>query len=272
MHNRINLIGLSVSLILVLVCSVLLVGKFSSTNDRSVPNASAPPIKFNRAARGYYAGTSDINVGRVGWFLRLDSESGNGELYLPPRIIQLRDIKLKPDGPLDFNLIENGKSFAKFEGQLDGSIQGKFTYLDGNFITTTLEEVQAIPIQHQVAAYVGFYSNVRYVEEAGDLVGMELLLIPHKNSLVGSLTQYEGVPGGIHALSDVKLLGDSIEFSVITHHGIEGFSGKLSSGGLIVKKVGSDQASASLPKISGWMDSLRLKSTTVAPRQSKKTQ
>ena len=262
MHKRLLTIVVSSSLVLVLVCSVLLLRSFSQTADQGRTGEDVQHSAFGqKILNGYYSGISDVPAGRISWFLRIDSEKGTGELYLPPQIIHLRSIVLKPNGDLSFNLVEDERSVARFEGRLDGNIRGSFVYADGHTITATLEEVRQDWFQQETASYSGVYSNVKYVEEAGDLVGTELLLIPQANSLGGSLTVYEGVPGNIYALSDVRLSGRSIQFSIVTSTGLKKFSGELSSDKIILEKSETVESNSSLPKINSLVDCLKLNSS-----------
>jgi len=268
MHNKLITIVSGSTLVLVLVGSVLFLRGFPQTlNKRRTDADVQDPIFAQKVLNGYYFGTSNVPAGRISWFLRLDSVKGIGELYLPPQIIQLRSIVLKPNGDFSFSLLEDKRLVAKFEGRIDGNIRGSFVYADGHTITATLDEVRPEWFEQETASYAGVYSDVKYVQEAGDLVGTELLLIPQANNLGGSLTVYEGVPGNIYALSDVRLSGRTIQFSIVTGTGIEKFSGQLSSDKIILEKREAVESNSSLPKINSLMDCLKLNSS-IPPNQA----
>lgn len=239
----------------------------SCTDSR--PSAEAPADSFgapsDRQIDGWYFGYSEVPAGRIGWLLQLDIRTASGKIYLPPQILTLKNLVITPDGEVSFQFEDNNQ--VTFEGNLkDGVITGKFSYSEGSSFKTRLTRVEEKSFTQEYAVFAGLYSNVKFVEQAGDLVGAEILLIPQANGLGGIFTLYEGVPGNIYSLTNVQIKNRTISFAIVTNNGVQNFIGQLSSDRIIVNRVGSERPEPepiTLPKRKDFVESLSSGNTTV---------
>jgi hypothetical protein len=232
------------------------------------PFAAGRPDYFaatsEREIDGWYFGYSEVPAGRIGWFLQLDSRAASGKIYLPPQILTLRNLVVSRDGKVSFKFEEN--DLARFDGDINDGITGKFSYSDGRTFETHLTRVQDKWLTQEHAIFAGLYSNVKFVEEAGDLVGAELLLIPQADGLGGIFTLYEGVPGNIYALTNVQTKNRAISFAIVTSDGIQNFTGQLASDNIILRRVVKESPESepiALPKRKKLVESLSSTQTTI---------
>jgi hypothetical protein len=219
-------LGVSISISLV---SCAASGPFTTATSHSFEAAPDPQID------GWYFGYSEVPAGRIAWFLQLDSRVASGKIYLPPQVLNVRNLVITRDGKVRFQFGDNDQ--ARFDGDLNAGITGKFFYSNGRSFETHLTRVEEKWLTQECAVFGGLYSNVRFVEEAGDLIGTELLLIPQADGLGGILTLYEGVPGNIYALTNVQMKDHTIAFAIVTSRGIENFAGELSSDNIVIRKI-----------------------------------
>jgi hypothetical protein len=73
----------------------------------------------------------------------------------------------------------------------------------------------------------GVFSDVVFVEEAGDLVGVEVLLLHLSGQIQGAVTFYEGGPGSPLSFGRPNVNGDTISFALTG-------SGDLGPGGYML--------------------------------------
>jgi len=198
---------------------------------------------------GLYHGYSDVSAGRIHWLLQLDSQTGDGRLYLPPQILVVHHFSINPSGAVALELEDEGNVVGRFDGYSRTSgITGEFKYKDGREFKTQLTKINERLIEAESSVLAGLYSNVRYVAEGGDLIGAELLLIPEQDHLGGSLTLYEGVPGNIYALDGQKLANGSVRFTIRTHNGPRTFIGQVSDDVITISDEKSPNETFLLPK------------------------
>lgn len=215
-----------------------------------------------RQIDGWYLGYSEVPAGRIGWFLQLDSQAASGKIYLPPQILTLKNLVITRDDKVSFQFADN--DHAGFDGDINTGITGKFSYSNGSSFETHLTRIEEKWLTPEYASFAGLYSNVKFVEEAGDLVGAELLLIPQSDGLGGILTLYEGVPGNIYALTNVQIKNRTISFAIVTSEGTQNFTGQLSSANIVIKKVVNESPepdSIVLPKQKKLVDLLSNQTT-----------
>lgn len=65
----------------------------------------------------------------------------------------------------------------------------------------------------QTRARVDVYSSMRYIEEAGDVVGVELLIVQTPHGACASYQIGEGAPGPVRIVP-VTMRGDSLAFTI----------------------------------------------------------
>jgi hypothetical protein len=236
-----------VCIIVVVILSSSLMIVYGMHSKFSQVLAEPTPVVQSRAnskkleVKGFYYGLTKTEVGNVHWFLELDSNATVGKLYLPPSILSVSRIAIDPAGNTTFQIEDNSRTVATFNGQLTKDIKGKFVYVDGRQFETELTRIDEKWFSREEAVHAGLYSNVKYVEEAGDLVGAELLLIPKESGLGGSLTIYEGVPGVAYALSDIQIVGRHISFEIVTSGGKRKYSGQLGPRELSIERLNTDE-------------------------------
>jgi hypothetical protein len=184
---------------------------------------------------GIFLGGSRDQYGERAWLVCLDSSARQGTLYLPPDILRLSF--QNPKGSL---VLESQKAFGDLvyvfelkptEQLLVGAVST--LRLSGNLrkpLRKSDVSLQALHDGHSLLEEpFGVYSNLKYLEQAGDLLGSEVILFRRKDSAVGLITRFEGAPDGPYLLSDTILTGSSVRFSIISIHGRESYSGLLSS-------------------------------------------
>lgn|GEM_PF-6839609 len=115
------------------------------------------------------------------------------------------------------------------------------------------------------------YSNVKYVEEGGDLVGAELTLIPSAAGDMGIFTSYENdrLP---YAVGNIVRTKDAIRFTVRTQNGEESYQGELSPQKITLRRndaeADPEQKPMVLVKTKGVADIL---TKAGIPKRSEKT-
>lgn len=179
---------------------------------------------------GLYFGVSNNNSGQRAWLLRL--KKGRGVLYMPPNNLEIPKVEITSIGGIIFQSdVGLGGKFYSFKGQINSSsIDGEFSLLfdsdlDGKTakFKTTLQKIETPSLKD----IYGLYSNVRFVEEGGDLIGEDLILIPYNKKISGVFTSYENemIPFPII----FKGREDKIKFSIKTRNGEQSFQGLISS-------------------------------------------
>jgi hypothetical protein len=249
---------------LVFLVASIFISLVSCADSRpfAAPRPDAVDATPKRQIDGWYLGYSEVTAGRIGWFLQLDSQAASGKIYLPPQILTLRNLVITRDDRVSFQFEDNDQ--ARFDGNMKAGITGKFFYSNGRSFETHLTRIEEKWLTQEYAVFAGLYSNVKFVEEAGDLIGAELLLIPQADGLGGILTFYEGVPGNIYALTNVQFKNRTISFAIVTGEGIQNFTGQLSPDNITIRKVvskGPEPDPIALPKQKKLVDLLSNQTT-----------
>lgn len=195
--------------------------------------------------KGLYFGTSESSGEVRAWLIHLDSRSGKGKLYMPPENLELTLVEVSPTGHVTFRSgVGFGDLVYRFNGRLSSDV------LEGEIRISRArpgsnETVGSVPVslrrlaQPTEAARAshlgGVYSNVEYIEEGGDLVGDELILIPTDTELVGIFSSYENemLP---YATIDLKLPASTIKFKTRTAAGEESYEGVVSPDSTVILK------------------------------------
>jgi len=82
--------------------------------------------------------------------------------------------------------------------------------------------------------YAGTFSNLEYNQEGGDLLGMEIKIVPTKKGYQGALQIAEGGPSELMVV-DVFFEKDNVKFEIPKSYSIYGggvFEGKIDSKGI----------------------------------------
>ena len=137
---------------------------------------------------GLYFGISRSSNEKTVWIFRLKEKKGY--FYRPPNFLAIRRFEEESEGRLKFETEPGlGEIVYRFDGipTVDG--------LAGAFIIDPSETKVRVDLSRVESdaqdSRTGFYSNVEYVEESGDLVGVEFTLLLLKGKLVGIFTDYE---------------------------------------------------------------------------------
>jgi hypothetical protein len=115
---------------------------------------------------------------------------------------------------------------------------------DASFISTPVE---------------GIYSNVAYIEEAGDVVGTEVIIRRQARDYMVSFRNSEGVPGR-RFIVPLTVRGNEIRFTIPPDTGILVRGGVQRTGEVEPARRFSGRVSAwgLTGAVEGWVDSLRL--------------
>ncbi len=174
--------------------------------------AMSPDAKRPQAQSGvlYYGATA---IGR-GWLVYLDFERGEGVRYAPARNLGLCHVRRDSAGTVSWSS-PGGGEVERFEGKpTPTGLNGVVTITrlaTGSIVRTSEVRLNTTSLPAASADTVSdLYSNVNYVERAGDLTGAEIVFLEFgKDSLV-FVTMYEGRPDGPWVMTDVKWSGDTL--------------------------------------------------------------
>jgi prepilin-type N-terminal cleavage/methylation domain-containing protein len=177
------------------------------TSDQGTRSESQPS--------GVYVGKQ----GRHALLLRLDFDSGVGAMYAPEGTIALCQVLDAADN-LTFRSaavvgLEGRFSGRRTANRIDGRIQWIKTrtgaVVESSELSLRLVRPRLDSARNEDEGTV--YSSIDYNTRGGDLVGIELALIPDGDSLVAVLWRYEGVPQQPYAPVKAAVAGDIINFT-----------------------------------------------------------
>lgn len=181
-----------------------------------------------------FFGHSEDSEGSLGWLICLDRSSKAGTIYRPPGMLALKQLTWDDSGDVQFisAVFTGDEIFFQFKGRVNGSsLVGTLKIINGSSLTTEKEfHVEASRLRHPRTngKWTGRYENIEYVEDAGELVGAELILLSDSGPYRGMLTFY----GSSWVLStyqpllltDVKDLGPNKSEFVLRWRGTRSFS------------------------------------------------
>ncbi len=227
-------------------------GKIPLENTSANTSGSTHQISHNltNVISGLYFGSFESEYGNLAWLLEF--KNGHAKLYVPPNNLDIRNLELKPEGSISFETEKGlGDLHYKFSGQIiNDSLEGTIDLfsLRPFKANVTLRRIDTNRLKQP--EFYGLFSNVEYIEESGDLVGDELIILPISNDLFGIYTSYEN--GMISYATKIKRDGNSIKLNIQTEDGVLSFSGFLSLGELrlvlITEESESTQTEIVLPK------------------------
>ena len=104
----------------------------------------------------------------------------------------------------------------------------------------------------------GTFSNLVYTAEGGDLLGVEIKIVPTRRGFQGALQIAEGGPSEIMVV-DVRVQGEQLEFTIpesYRPYGGGSFKGKVNANGIVGRFVfnGNAQEEARLVRRPGYWD------------------
>jgi len=209
-------------------CSLIFMGSGQNppTRKKNAEDASALGCNFEHGQ--VFLLTSNER----GWLMCFDSESRLAWLYVAPSLVKLQWGESTPSASL--HLRSQGlpdRSYYDFQGvareaELDGNLVAHVappsTEVTEYAVRGRKLDQTPVAIDRTIA---GRYSNVRYVEESGDLVGAELLLFRMDRGISGLVTFYESYWGepvfASLPLRSVRVNGSqTVEFELKLEEGI----------------------------------------------------
>jgi hypothetical protein len=223
--HRVAIVGLAVSLSFVYSwCGNALSECGSSTRGDTSHNSSSSTCGFYRG--NVFLIYSTTSEGERGWLFCLDNVSKNSWLYRPPWMVKLQteqsqlsaSIKLRSEAQPDGSTYVLAVTIA--QRQVSGSL-----VVRSNSSTSDVQEYEVHgyklrPPASRLASFpAGRYSNVKYMEETGDPVGVELLLLltdTQKAGLIKFNESYWGEPEFVAlVLSNIRIFSDhKLEFEL----------------------------------------------------------
>ena len=251
-----NLYFLLVCIILC-ACGTTPISSSSSTSASVEPELNGKSLtenakqQINSMTEEYYFGVTNSGSERRAWLVKLGAKGG--VLYMPPGNLRIRHPSISGAGNVSFETEPGlGGVSYRFAGRFEQEkILGEFrtSSAEPNVGSSTGVAVtlERMPITTARNALSGFYSNVQFVEEAGDLVGQEVILISAGNQLVGVFTSYESeiIPFSFYP----KQVGKKVEFEIITASGTEQFKGFISPKKIQIRRTDADADPKSEPMI-----------------------
>ena len=217
-------------------------------SHRAQANQRKGSTAANQSSEDFYFGSYTNQFCRCAWFLSLDLANRRGRLFKRPTVLDLTNVEVSETGRITFRTkMDFGNVIYRFEGdQGPNGITARIDSIgadaetDETPITTDpvlLEKVTLSVQKPQSRDFSAVYSNVRYVEESGDLVGEELILFWHGNEPRGIFLMYEGEQMDPLAISDVSLSGPNLKFRVRTVGGELSYSGTFSGNRLQLRRT-----------------------------------
>lgn len=164
---------------------------------------------------GVWYGESDDGVGQRAWVFSLEHSPLRGFVYSATGGAEVCDMRADTTGRVAWNTGDAfGRVRYRFDGQhVAGELRGRIGRTSARGDTTSADLTLRRAEPSAGAAPAGAYSNMRYSEESGDLLGTDLILLPG-DSLMGALTIAEGTPSKPRPLLDRRRNGDTLQFAI----------------------------------------------------------
>ncbi len=190
----------------------------------------------------YYGKSNDSN--QYAEIIRLTDN--NGAHYKPLGNVKISDVRIGDAKDISFvEGTEFGEYYNGFKGILlpDG-MRGWFLSIDEGSEEKDLSEnsIEDEIIFKKVSDDIlesnvgGYYSNVEYNEESGDLGGLKLVLIPTETGFFGAFSSFEGTP--YPQAVTVRSDANKFWFDVKDDVGTQRWEGKFTRDGLELIPVG----------------------------------
>jgi hypothetical protein len=237
----------NVSLFLTAVCLGQESGtlqKHGASPEQARPNSNLGSFYFG-ASRGGRGGTQ-------AWLIYIDKAHQSGQIFIAPSMAKSSKFRLSEDGDLAFETEDFSEGTYRFNGTLKAEgLSGWIELVDrksGNRkysweITAAQLPPQNVEAGQAHEASAARFSNVRYVDESGDLVGVDIRFFTTKTGTEGMIVDYEGnwVDPTFTPLALLHVERDSkgvIRFTTESPSGVVRFQLLPTSTGTILKRVG----------------------------------
>jgi len=184
---------------------------------------SAEPFPSHRLRQGFYYGPWDDGY-QTRWLLLLITPSLQGITYYNGDASPLCSLQMRGDSVAfltdDLTYWQTDQHFTfGFVGTLgSGGLSGVLVMNGGPY------NGRAFPTQFSVlptdtlstaidSSREGVYASVRYIAEAGDLLGDGVLVVNTNQGVAAFYTDFSGVPAGPFPADSVALQGDTLELT-----------------------------------------------------------
>jgi hypothetical protein len=182
------------------------------------PSGKATP-RVARPVSGHYLGASPSGAGPRAEFLRLDDD-GTGAYRVALRWVAICEWKLGANDRFTFRTAQHYGMVYTFNGALAAdTIRGHLTLLDGDgtrqrwTIDATFQPLDTTDGTREVLGVPGgIYSELKYLEDAGDVVGVELFIGTMRGRLNIALGQIQGSIFDLLMAHDIERSGDTVRF------------------------------------------------------------
>jgi hypothetical protein len=149
------------------------------------------------------------------WLVSIDFGRGEGVRYDALKNPRLCAVSRGSSGAVSWSSVPDGGIIERFEGSSGpGSLTGVMTFKEagtGRVVRTWDLRLDSLSLPSPSAdTLAGVYSSVGYVEEAGDLVGAEVVILRSGNDPSIIITKFEGTPSAPYAMADVQWFGDTV--------------------------------------------------------------
>lgn len=219
--------------------------------DHETPGTTAQGTESRQAeVGGHYFGVYEIGGLRQSAWLHLDNDSLGGAIYGSPRLLRICALRIASDGAVAFSTAEDfgpGRGARSFEGRFDADgLRGRLRVFGRDFGEVAFDRFGEAP--DSLHRLTGFYSNIVLVEQAGDLVGSEVIIAADGDEVRVMYDDREGasVP---HAGFNVSFAKDTLRFDIIELDGsTRRLVGILRDSGLRLFRESRPEASETLPK------------------------
>lgn len=205
------------------------------------PNTPATVVQpMSTIPSGIFLGKSEEKYGDMAWLICLDPANHKGKLYDPLGVLNLS--LTNASGQSVLRSERAGSLAYVFELNLSQQLLvGTVTRLEvfrdsskpfykAEVSFERLASFDTWPLLYQSPS--GVYRNVRNIQETGDLLGAELVLIRKPEGVVGLITIFEGGPDSPYLLLDTDLVGNQLRFKIKFFDKLELFSTVISRGRL----------------------------------------
>ncbi len=180
----------------------------------SVATESTTVVGENPEGTLYYGPTPSGD----GFVLYLNFPQGKGVRYEPLENVNVCDLRRDAKGNVTWSSPNVQGYVTRFAGTLTTSgLRGEVTAANvktGQLSRSFEVILESMPFPSASADTAAErYANVSYVQQAGDLTGIELLLLPTGKDTFALLTMFEGTQSGPWIMSNLRSNGDTIQGS-----------------------------------------------------------
>jgi hypothetical protein len=179
---------------------------------------------------------------QIGWAFCFEL-GGKGKLYMPPLALDFLSLKRDPNGRVEFRT--EAEPGGEFYFLVTGTVVGEG--MSGVLEYVSVQQGTASR-RYSIQGYVmgknirqdrwsGLYSNLRYVEETGDLVGVSFMYFDDLQRPVGLICFYEGQGGPILGFDKVERINDhQIRFRTQSFTGVENYTAVFSADSVTISR------------------------------------